>query len=360
MTNRNIKISLLALVFLLPVSYALASTTISTDITTGGTLTVGSTTATSTFANSINLLNGCFSINGTCLSSGSATTPGGASSTVQFNANGSFGGNSNFTFDGSYLNLGSGIGIKVGGATLLDSSGNLNAAVIPKSDTQANLASFVPALGERVYATDDKKTYVGDGSTAVSGLFPNNLFSKNGSVAYYNTTTFGDLEIGNTPTPSDSTWGFQIIGGATPSVSLGDFYENGSVTKIVMFHNNIQLQVESNGVLSYQTGVGLNLSNADGPGWLYSNPLPGHYNFDNSNITFSGAVGVGTTTPSANANMTLASGSTATTTGILIGTPKISGGRIVFVDSVAGHATCTELSTNGGVGYFKVTTCPAQ
>src|ERR1017187_911043 len=105
MTNRNIEISLLALVFLISVSYALASTTISTDITTGGMLTVGSTTATSTFASSINLLNGCFSVNGTCLSSSSATIPSGASSTVQFNANGLFGGNSNFTFDGSTATL---------------------------------------------------------------------------------------------------------------------------------------------------------------------------------------------------------------------------------------------------------------
>jgi len=176
MNNRIFKLSVAFALFLAVSSTAYASTTISTDITTGGVLTVGSTTATSTFSNSINLLNGCFSVNGVCLSGSGSGTPRGASSTVQFNANGSFGGLSNFTFDGSTLTVPN---LTVNGAATFN--GTMSAAVIPLQDTAINLSTVIASSGQMVYETDTKYSKAGDGTNPLGAIFPINPWI--GSIA---------------------------------------------------------------------------------------------------------------------------------------------------------------------------------
>lgn len=70
----------------------------------------------------------------------------------------------------------------------------------------------------------------------------------------------------------------------------------------------------------------------------------------------SGAFAIGTTTFPTGVQLQV--GTTTATTTAMVGAKGISGGKWIFVDSVNGHATCTELSTNAGVGTFKAITCP--
>ena len=105
---------------------ALAATTISTDITTGGNLTA----ATSSF------------------------------STLTVSATS--------TLNGLVIPLGK--TIYYGNSLLVDSNGNLQAAVIPLEDTAANLANTVPAAGQMVYETDTGYSFVGDGTHSIANL----------------------------------------------------------------------------------------------------------------------------------------------------------------------------------------------
>lgn len=51
-----------------------------------------------------------------------------------------------------------------------DASGDITGQLIQLNDTAANLASVVPAEGQFAYATDTKKTVIGDGSTTFASL----------------------------------------------------------------------------------------------------------------------------------------------------------------------------------------------
>ena len=75
---------------------------------------------------------------------------------------------------------------------LIDSAGNLNATVLPLQDTASNLNTTVPSSGERVYETDTAYTKIGDGSTSVGNLRPLNPWIATSS----NGITFGAGRVG--------------------------------------------------------------------------------------------------------------------------------------------------------------------
>jgi hypothetical protein len=218
MTNRNIKISLLALVFLLPVSYALASTTISTDITTGGDLNVS---GTSTLAN--------LTVIGTT------------------------------TLDGAAI-----------------INGSLSAVIVPLQDTASNLSSVVPTSGQMVYETDTKYSFVGDGTTMIGNLAPlgqygtsspwgllsidskntsrpafvvasstntNFIINNNGFAGFGTSSPFANFTV-NQPTNNAST-SFMVVGGTVAGTNAG---------------SGIILQSGSSGSGSSKNGGSINIS----------------------------------------------------------------------------------------------------
>ncbi len=187
--------------FILSTATVSAVTTISTDITTGGTVT-SSSVSTSTLprisASGLSSTWICLT-NNTCRNTWPASTAG-SDGQLQFNSSGSFGASSNLSFDGQYLNLGPGIGLKVGGLTMVDTSGNLFAKVIPLQDTATNLANVVPASGEGIYETDTKYYKIGDGASTASNISPLNALGVYSDGGYYLASTTEGLAIGTTTT----------------------------------------------------------------------------------------------------------------------------------------------------------------
>jgi hypothetical protein len=378
MINHNIKISLLVGIFLLPVSYALASTTISTDITTGGTLTVGSTTATSTFSNSINLLNGCFSINGTCLSSGSATTPGGASSTVQFNANGSFGGNSNFTFDGTTATLNN---LTVNGSAIFN--GALSADIIPLQDTAANLSTVVASSGQMVYETDTKYSKAGDGVTALGSIPPIGFWKNNGSnISYSN----GKVGIGTTSPVSMLSVGGDItatgtlymtgsnITGSTPQIDLSNAPDatillntNEDAPSQIDYYDGYSLDITAGNSDDGLNFTNMNLS-AAGSIYLNSSSLTTHItngglsieglnkvSAPSNGLYVAGKVGIGSSTPAASLQVTNTAANATTT--VEIGKSGQNKGSCLKLYRSDGSAIYASVSAGATTFTLSTTAC---
>ena len=265
----------------------------------GTYLNLTGSSATSTVGNGINIAAGCFAVNGTCLSSGGggATSPAAASGTVQFNASGSFGSNAGFTFDGTVLTapsltLAPGGTIKIGNNTLLDSSGNLNAAVIPREGTASALSGIIPAAGEMVYETDTKHGKIGDGSQTVANLNPLGLWSLSGTTATYNGTTSADTVTGTTLTStgsinlsSDSSG--IVFDHLTPSSGFAD------TQRIASEDSSGDLQL-GDGIMLFQNGEGGDFifTNSVVTGDQQSGDIPNIIVFDG------GKIGVGNPAPS--------------------------------------------------------------
>ena len=70
----------------------------------------------------------------------------------------------------------------------------------------------------------------------------------------------------------------------------------------------------------------------------------------------SGAFAIGTTTiPN---GVTFEVGTSTGTTTAMVGEKGLSGGKLILVDSTAGHSACTEISAAAGTITGKVVTCP--
>jgi hypothetical protein len=94
----------------------------------------------------------------------------------------------------------------------LDSNGNLNATIIPRQNTYANLSSVVLLSGQEAYTTDTRKVYFGNGTSSVSNLFP---YPVSGSTFTSPTLSASNVVVNN----NIQLGGYLVNSGSTPNSS---------------------------------------------------------------------------------------------------------------------------------------------
>jgi hypothetical protein len=134
----------------------------------------------------------------------------------------------------------------------VDSDGDLVGIVIFRNDTYTNLATFVPAAGQPVYATDTKQVSVGDGTTAFASLTnigsPPNSLTIPTSLSEIVTigSVSGSFAISSSLDGVIFTYVSQAAAAANPSLTGGPY-----------FHSNLTFpQFTSDGGEVFSDGFG--------------------------------------------------------------------------------------------------------
>ena len=114
-----------------------------------------------------------------------------------------------------------------------------------KRGLESNRSGQTPAEGELLYTTDEKKLYIGDGSTAGgipvgSGSISNNLFALESSVDF---TSGGAQSLGTLPANADvlrSTLIVSTPSNTTTEVTIGDA-TNGAASYMSASENDPEI-----------------------------------------------------------------------------------------------------------------------
>ena len=114
-----------------------------------------------------------------------------------------------------------------------------------KRGLETNRAGQTPAEGEFLYTTDEKKLYIGDGTTAGgipvgSGSISNNLFAIESSIDF---TTGGTQSMGTLPANADVLRSTMVVGTAsdtTTTCTIGDA-TNGAASYMSASENDPEI-----------------------------------------------------------------------------------------------------------------------